>query len=197
MSIRRTLAVVAASTLTLLSALNFASPASAASVGSIFASCTAYDGLATFSGVPGDTFTISFVGCDPSTLGTPETIVFDTATVTGPAGVTSPYTVNVDGPIVFTIASGATNGTYPSAILFTTLNKGVSVTVSGGAAADTTSTDSAPGPAPWFKAYQRHTKEETCNTGWNPSYAQWANNHSGGWVCVQELYYTGSTWATR
>lgn len=163
--------------------------AQAADLGSANVSCTLYNGAASFSGAPGDTFTLNFQGCDPGAGGTAGNITWDSATITGPAGWTSPRTVNADGPQVFTIAAGAASGTYANGVYFVTPARGVSVTVSGGSGGS-----SLPS---WWKQYQRVNREEACRTGWNPTYGMWANGGRGAWTCVQELYYSGSSWLTR
>jgi hypothetical protein len=45
-------------------------------------------------------------------------------------------------------------------------------------------------PAPWLQAVGR-ASGATCPAGWNPSWAQWPNNNTGGFVCVRE-----QTWDT-
>ena len=53
-------------------------------------------------------------------------------------------------------------------------------------------------PPPWFKAYARDPGQ-ACLTNWQPSWAEWPNGGTGGFVCVQTLVYdipTG-TWIVR
>lgn len=40
----------------------------------------------------------------------------------------------------------------------------------------------------WQKAYARSSSSEACQSGWNPSWMQWPNNHTGGYVCVRNTY---------
>jgi hypothetical protein len=49
----------------------------------------------------------------------------------------------------------------------------------------------SPGPNPpdWFQSYQRGAVDEDCASTWNPSWAMWANNGTGGFVCVRTQYY--------
>lgn len=47
----------------------------------------------------------------------------------------------------------------------------------------------APRPPDWFQSYQRGAIAEDCATTWNPSWAMWANNGTGGFVCVRTQYY--------
>jgi hypothetical protein len=54
-------------------------------------------------------------------------------------------------------------------------------------------------PAPWFQAVGRDSSTAACAEGWNPSWAQWPNGGTGGWVCNREQYWDSSTaaWAYR
>lgn len=60
------------------------------------------------------------------------------------------------------------------------------------------SSDPSQIPPSWFQAYGR-TADETCLDGWKPSWAQWPNSGSGGYVCEREEYWNTSTngWAYR
>jgi len=60
-----------------------------------------------------------------------------------------------------------------------------------------TSTDSG-GPPNVLEQYGR-TIDQSCRDGWRPSWAQWPNDYSGGWVCTRTLYYDNSTatWLVR
>lgn len=71
-----------------------------------------------------------------------------------------------------------------------TTSNSYSMTVAGGGDGST--------PPPWHQAYGRGATE-TCNAGWNPSWAQWPNNNTGGFVCVRSLVYNNSTatWDAR
>ena len=40
----------------------------------------------------------------------------------------------------------------------------------------------------WHQAYGRSTSESTCTEGWQPSWAQWPNDGSGGFVCNRQIY---------
>ena len=59
------------------------------------------------------------------------------------------------------------------------------------------SSDSA-GPPDVLEQYGR-TIDESCRDEWGPSWAQWPNDYSGGWVCTRTLYYDNSTatWLVR
>jgi len=48
---------------------------------------------------------------------------------------------------------------------------------------------SSPYPPDWFQGYQRGSAVEACQTTWNPSWAMWANNGTGGFVCVRTTYF--------
>lgn len=49
-------------------------------------------------------------------------------------------------------------------------------------------------PPPWFQSYGRGAAE-SCTAGWNPSWAEWPNNHTGGFVCVRNVVYNNATGA--
>lgn len=54
-------------------------------------------------------------------------------------------------------------------------------------------TDSA--PPSWFQAVGRLNGEDSCEPGWNPSWAEWMNSGAGGFVCQRELYWNTRTWS--
>jgi len=58
---------------------------------------------------------------------------------------------------------------------------------------------SSPYPPDWFQSYQRGSAVEACQTTWNPSWAMWANNGTGGFVCVRTTYFDPrlATWSYR
>jgi hypothetical protein len=53
-------------------------------------------------------------------------------------------------------------------------------------------------PAPWLQAYARRSAE-TCETGWSPSWAEWPNGGTGGFVCVRTYSYNRASgvWDVR
>jgi hypothetical protein len=54
--------------------------------------------------------------------------------------------------------------------------------------------DTAPS---WFQSYARGASV-SCLAGWNPSWAQWPGNGTGGYVCNREIYMTPTgTWSSR
>lgn len=54
-------------------------------------------------------------------------------------------------------------------------------------------------PPSWHQSFGRLSASEPCPAGWNPSWAQWMNNGSGGFVCNREIYWNVNTdgWAIR
>jgi hypothetical protein len=52
-------------------------------------------------------------------------------------------------------------------------------------------------PPSWYQSTQRTAADATCEAGWSPSWALWANSGSGGWVCDREEYWSGSGWSYR
>lgn len=63
----------------------------------------------------------------------------------------------------------------------------VSITVAGG------SSNAGDTPPPWLQAYGRH-QADTCRVGWHPSWAEWAVDKTGGWVCERTIMWDGTTW---
>jgi hypothetical protein len=45
---------------------------------------------------------------------------------------------------------------------------------------------SSPIPA-WVQAYGRDGMDATCEDGWNPSWQEWAQEVTGGWVCTRSI----------
>lgn len=110
-----------------------------------------------------------------------------------PTTASSGATVTVDGA---TVASGSASG----AIAVGTGSTTITVVVTS---ADTTTTKTytitvTPGaveeeeielPPSWYQAYQRASADEECKSGWDPSWAEWANNASGGWTCERTIMW--------
>ena len=69
---------------------------------------------------------------------------------------------------------------------------GVSATTLS-AAVGTGSGDSAAPPPAWLQAYGRQ-QADMCRVGWDPSWAEWANNQTGGWVCERTILWDGTSW---
>lgn len=42
-------------------------------------------------------------------------------------------------------------------------------------------------PPPWVQAYGRFGADATCETGWDPSWQEWAQSVTGGWVCTKSV----------
>ena len=55
------------------------------------------------------------------------------------------------------------------------------------------------GPPTWLQAIGRPDHTADCPFGYGPSWAEWPNDRTGGWVCVREYYYSPSLadWAYR
>ena len=120
------------------------------------------------------------------------------ADLTGTGGTLSATYSNTD-PWLVTYTAGPRSGTdslvmsvaFRSAIQYRLPAAGASyyMTVPGGGA----------GPAPWPQAIGRSSKDATCPVTYSPSWAQWPNGGTGGWVCVREYYYspTLGDWSYR
>lgn len=59
--------------------------------------------------------------------------------------------------------------------------------------------DPAQVPPSWHQSMGRNSSDADCPSGWNPSWAQWPNGGTGGFVCNREIYYDIDTggWLTR
>lgn len=53
-------------------------------------------------------------------------------------------------------------------------------------AVDTTPVDTTPVPD-WLQAYGRIGPNASCEVGWSPSWQEWAQAVTGGWVCTRSL----------
>lgn len=52
-------------------------------------------------------------------------------------------------------------------------------------------------PPPWLRAYERPAASATCAEGWNPSWAMWPNEHTGGFTCESRMEYVNGNWRER
>jgi hypothetical protein len=49
----------------------------------------------------------------------------------------------------------------------------------------------------WYQSAGRNAGA-SCDAGWSPSWAQWPNSNTGGFVCNKEIYMTTTgTWSSR
>ena len=55
----------------------------------------------------------------------------------------------------------------------------------------------APAPPPWLQAYGRPNPSSICTQGWNPSWAKWPNDNSGGFTCERRIEYISERWQER
>jgi hypothetical protein len=94
-------------------------------------------------------------------------------------------------------AVGATRLTFPAGVLVAgapgstqiSLNDDIINPNIKSYATMTITPSSGPNPPDWFQSYQRGAVAENCAPTWNPSWAMWANNGTGGYVCVRTQYY--------
>lgn len=93
-------------------------------------------------------------------------------TVSGGGGLQLTYTPRAEGPSSIGIAARVAAC-------------GGSNLPSGGSGG---SNAGANGPS-WFQSYGRADSTDVCQPGWDPSYAAWANQGAGGWVCNRTVYY--------
>lgn len=40
----------------------------------------------------------------------------------------------------------------------------------------------------WHQSHARHAQDAQCQEGWQPSWAQWPNAGTGGFVCNRQIY---------
>ncbi len=102
------------------------------------------------------------------------------------------------GTNTFTLSpatTGITSITFPAGVLTAGAAGATQMLLSddGGAPTATNTITFTPGSGPnppdWFQNYQRGSVAEDCAPTWNPSWAMWANNSTGGFVCVRTQYY--------
>jgi len=112
------------------------------------------------------------------------------------------------GTNTFTLTPGTmgiTNITFPAGVLTAGAPGATQMLLSDDGAAPTATNSisftsgSSPYPPDWFQSYQRGSAVEPCTTTWNPSWAMWANNGTGGFVCVRTTYFDPrlATWSYR
>lgn len=87
------------------------------------------------------------------------------------------------GSYTFTVSATNSQGTATTS--------SITITVSGGGG---NATAPASGPAPWLQSYGR-VQSDACRAGWHASWAEWAVDKSGGWVCNRTVFWNGSSWA--
>jgi hypothetical protein len=52
----------------------------------------------------------------------------------------------------------------------------------------TSGADSGPNMTLWHQSISRSSSDAACPSGYAASWAQWPNDHKGGWVCNRELF---------
>ncbi len=124
--------------------------------------------------------------------------------VLGPRLFVNPADQGGPGPYIFTIRSDAPPGAYGSAddwaLSVSDLYSGtycpvalvpcgssffITVTAAPGGVGET--------PIPmWVQGYGRPTADAPCREGWDPSWAQWPNHGTGGFVCHRSIKAYGS-----
>ncbi len=81
----------------------------------------------------------------------------------------------------------------PVDVTLVTVNSGSIYHLQGRAPSSLTLTDGftyfIPPPAPWFQSIGRASASASCPMGWNPSWAEWMNGHTGGFVCNREQFW--------
>lgn len=72
------------------------------------------------------------------------------------------------------------------------------VPASGYCAGELTTSESGQTPPDILEQYGRAI-DESCRDGWGPSWAQWPNAQTGGWVCTRTLFYSNASrsWQVR
>ena len=72
------------------------------------------------------------------------------------------------------------------------------VPASGDCAGEITTSEGGQTPPDILEQYGRAI-DESCRDGWGPSWAQWPNAQTGGWVCTRTLFYSNASrsWQVR
>lgn len=134
----------------------------------------------TLSVQPGDVLTFT------SNCGTPPG-----ATAVNTALFTS-YPTIFSWPQTFIVSPVLAQGTYAAAFsMFGASYTAYTLMYASGSSAPTTQVSAPPN---WVQSYGR-SPDETCRSGWNPSWAQWPNEGKGGFVCDRILTWQGETLA--
>ncbi len=137
---------------------------------------------------------LEYVGSEAATYGT------------GPAGQWYVRTDSTNTPLVwFTLAAtdGASNPLTPGTtvgMIHGQPSTGVYVNYPIVWAGPATGAGGTSTPPPsWYQSVGRPSADATCAEHWHPSWEQWANEGSGGYVCSTEEYWDDATtaWAFR
>jgi len=92
------------------------------------------------------------------------------------------------GPTGSSFTSGSNSGAARTA------GSSGRIVITYGSSVSPTAPDSPPS---WYQSYGRNAGA-SCDAGWSPSWAQWPNGNTGGFVCNREIYMTPSgTWSSR
>jgi hypothetical protein len=87
-----------------------------------------------------------------------------------------------------------TDGGVPSDVRSSTVSTTYHVTINDGPAGSpvpaTCGGDASAIPA-WVQAYGRASAEAGCADGWSPSWQEWAEPVTGGWVCTRSVPSVG------
>lgn len=118
---------------------------------------------------------------DAPTEGTPGTWTFVLAADLAPGSYGGDY----DGGSVIDVNNDAVGGFRCNTLsTFDNVCGGQWFVTIRGAASEPSS--ATPIPA-WVQAYARASANDTCIEGWSPSWAQWPNGGTGGWVCTRNI----------
>ncbi len=165
-----------------------AAPSAGAAQISLLADCTAASGAVVLPLVAsqGDVITITATNCGYAQIDGPGIVPLDYFDAPVPDGPWS-------SPVVFVVRTDAPLGETPLGFNFGVQRAGdatarlwhLTITAAQSQAADAT-------PIPdWVQAYGRASATATCLDGWNPSYAMWPHDGTGGWVCDRSIRAIG------
>ena len=137
---------------------------------------------------------IPFFAAPPAQASSQETFTTPGLTSwTVPGGVTELTVTALGG------GGGGGGSTGPTGSSFTSGSNGGAATTAGssGRIVITYSSSVSPTAPSWYQSAGRNAGA-SCDAGWSPSWAQWPNGNTGGFVCNKEIYMTTTgTWSSR
>lgn len=145
-------------------------------IGDVFtAQFTFESGPLAYLGLPRAGETVSIISAlnGPGVSSGASLNVIGTGHVTGPVGSRLSLTLAAPGPQLAGLAQTDVGGDNPQRMDFWFF-------------CDPAGDPATPIPM-WVQAFGRNGRDATCPVGWDPSWQEWAERVSGGWVCTRSI----------
>ena len=104
------------------------------------------------------------------------------------SGTVGVYFLLIGSPVAGVDCSQPVSGNTPIANISIPVTGGtITLRVDVAAAPTPTPTPSVSGIPAWVQAYGRSGADATCEEGWAPSWQEWVQPVTGGWVCTRTI----------